>query len=103
VRIPFRTTGTHATVILEHTPASTTGFVFGTQTTQGLHDMSLVLENALLRAGSLTTLTVTGLLDQGRFLSRTAGMVFPLQWILPTLPIPTRRTSPAIVTGMPAL
>jgi hypothetical protein len=99
-RIPFGTTGTHATVILEHTPASTTGFVFGTQTAQGLPELSLVLENALLRAGPPTTLTVTGPLDQGQFLSCTAGLTFPLQWILPTLPDPyaANFTTP-LVTG----
>ena len=88
MRIPFRTTGTHAAVILQHTYASTLGFVFGTQTAQGLPELSLVLENALLRTGSPTTLTATGQLDQDRFLSCTAGLVFPLQWILPTLPDP---------------
>jgi hypothetical protein len=101
MRIPFRTTGTRASVILQHTQASTLGFVFGTQTAQGLPELSLVLENALLRAGSPATLAVTGPLDQGRFLSCKAGLVFPLQWILPTLPDPyaANFTMPQVTGG----
>jgi hypothetical protein len=101
LRIPFGTTGTQASVILQHTQASTLGFVFGTQTAQGLPELSLVLENALLRTGSPATLTVTGPLDQGRFLSCTAGLVFPLQSILPTLPDPyaANFTTPQVAAG----
>ncbi len=87
-RIPFSTTGTHAAAILLHTQASTLGFVFGTQTAQDLSELSLVLENALLRTAAPTTLTAAGPLEADQFLSCTAGLVFPLQWILPTLPDP---------------
>ena len=87
-RIPFRTTGTHAAAILLHTQASTLGFVFGTQTAQGLPELSLVLENALLRTAAPTILTAAGPLQEDQFSSCTTGLVFPLQWILPTLPDP---------------
>jgi hypothetical protein len=87
-RIPFRTTGTNAAVILLRTQAATLGFVFGTQTAQGLPELSLVLENALLRSAAPTVLTVAGPLAAEQFLGCTAGLVFPLQWILPTLPDP---------------
>jgi hypothetical protein len=99
-RIPFCTTGTNAAVILQHTYASTLASVSGTQTAQDLPELSLVLENALLRAGSPTTLTVSGQLDQDRFLGCTAGLVFPLRWILPTLPDPYAASfSTSQVTG----
>jgi hypothetical protein len=87
-RVPFGTTGTHAAAILLHTPASTLGFVSGTQTAPGLAGLSLVLENAVLRTAAPTTLTVAGRLEAGQFGSCTTGLVFPLQWILPTLPDP---------------
>ena len=87
-RIPFSTTGTHAAAILLHTQASTLGFVFGTQTAQGLPGLSLVLENALLRTAAPTILTAAGPLQEDQFGSCTTGLVFPLQWILPTLPDP---------------
>ena len=87
-RIPFATTGTHAFVILLHTQAATLGFVSGTQTAQGLPGLSMVLENALLRTAAPTILTATGPLLADQFGSCTAGLVFPLQWILPTLPDP---------------
>jgi hypothetical protein len=87
-RIPFRTSGTHAAVVLQHTQASTLGFVFGTQTGPGLPGRSLVLENALLRTAAPTVLTAAGPLEADQFRGCSAGLVFPLQWILPTLPDP---------------
>ena len=90
--IPFRTTGTNAFVVVQHTQASTLGFVSGTQTAQGLSGLSLVLENALLRTSAPTTLTVTGPLQADQFGSCTVNVVFPLQWTLPTLPDPYAAT-----------
>ena len=75
-------------MLLLHTQASTLGFVSGTQTAQGLPGLSLVLENALLRTAAPTTLTAAGPLEADQFSSCTTGLVFPLQWILPTLPDP---------------
>jgi hypothetical protein len=99
-RIPFRTTGTHAFVLLLHTQASTLGFVSGTQTAQGLPGLSLVLENALLRTAAPTILTAAGPLQEDQFGSCTTGLVFPLQWILPTLPDPyAANFSASQVTG----
>ena len=87
-RIPFRTSGTRAFLLLLHTQASTRAFVSGTQTAQGLPGLSLVLENALLRTAAPITLTAAGPLEADQFSSCTTGLVFPLQWILPTLPDP---------------
>ena len=92
LRIPFRTTGTNAFVLVQHTQASTLGLVSGTQTAQGLSGLSLVLENALLRTSAPTTLTVAGPLQADQFGSCTAKVVFPLQWALPTLPDPYATT-----------
>ena len=87
-RIPFATTGTQAAVILLHTQASTLAFVIGTQTAQGLPELSLILENALLRTASPTVLTATGPISADQFGRCVVGLVFPLALILPTLPDP---------------
>ena len=87
-RIPFATTGTQAAVILLHTQASTLAFVIGSQTAQGLPELSLILENALLRTASPTVLTATGPISADKFGRCVVGLVFPLALILPTLPDP---------------
>lgn len=87
-RIPFATTGTQAAVILLHTQASTLAFVIGTQTAQDLPELSLILENALLRTALPTVLTATGPISADQFGRCTVGLVFPLALILPTLPDP---------------
>jgi hypothetical protein len=88
LRIPFATTGTQAAVILLHTQASTLAFVIGAQTAQGLPELSLILENALLRTGSPTVLTATGPIRADQFGRCVVGLVFPLALIVPTLPDP---------------
>ena len=88
LRIPFRTTGTAARLIRWHTPSATLGFVLGTQSNQAPSRLSLVLENALLGCESPVTLAAAGPLDHDTFVSCTAGLLFPLQWIVPTLPDP---------------
>lgn len=87
-RIPFATTGTQAAVILLHTQASTLAFVIGAQTAQGLPELSLILENALLRTGSPTVLIASGPISADQFGRCVVGLVFPLALIVPTLPDP---------------
>jgi hypothetical protein len=87
-RIPFSSTGKLAFVMLLHTQGSTLAFAFATQSDDGPPSLSLALENALLRVQSPSILAAGGQIDADRFLNCAVGLVFPLQWILPTLPDP---------------
>jgi hypothetical protein len=86
-RVPFSSTGL-AFVMLLHTQSSTLGLVFATQSADGLPSLSLALENALLRVQSPSILAAVGQIAGDQFLDCAVGLIFPLQWILPTLPDP---------------
>ncbi|MDH6243826.1 hypothetical protein [Mycobacterium sp. OTB74] len=92
-RIPFnsRGGGTAGLAVLR-SQASSFAVVAATQPMTALPELSLTLENALLRVVSPSLLTASGILSGTQLSTGVLSEAFNIAWILPTLPDPYAAT-----------
>ncbi len=92
-RIPFTSQGggTAALVVLR-SQASSLAIIAGTPSMTDLPELSLTLENALLRVGSPSALMASGTLTGTQLSTGVLSEAFNIAWILPTLPDPYAAT-----------
>jgi hypothetical protein len=98
-RIPFTSQGGTAALAVLRQRASSLAIIVATQSLTGLPELSLALENVLLRVASPAALIATGTLSGTQLGSGVLTETFAIGWILPTLPDPYATTIDTPVGG----